>query len=134
MVFRQAGLLHELPVLLGVDQLQQVDARMKLVREAERGDLGIDEVRAVGAGQRNAVMTVADEVEVARLVNGDRRQRPVTKRFAQRADSLAQVTPVARPEYAVEVHRSVDRADDAVDRDGPHANVVLTHDAEAIRY
>src|SRR5688572_12762109 len=78
-------------------------------------------------------MAVADEVEVARLVHGDRRQRAVGERFAERVDPVAHVAPIARPEDAIEVHRPVDRTDNPVNRDRPHADIVLTDDAEAIR-
>ena len=125
----QARPFLEAPMLLGVDQLQDVHVGMQPMRCLDLRDLGIHDAGALLPGERHAVVTVDHEVQPTRLVDGDRRHRPVAERLAQSVDALLQVA-AAGAEEPVEVHGAVDRTDDRIRRDLAHPHEPLAEDAE----
>ena len=96
------------------------------------GHVGLDGVRAERAAHRDAVVAVAHEVEVAELVDVDRRERlPGAALQGHPLPPLA--APVRRgPEPAVEVAHLVDRADDRVHRDHLQAQGALAAPAQCL--
>ena len=96
------------------------------------GDVGVDVRAPERARDRDAVMAVADEVQLADPVDGDRRERlaaplrlgdPLPARAQPRAGGA---------EGAVELLRAVDGADDRVELDRPQAEVVLGDEPERL--
>ena len=102
------------------------DARLDL------GHVGVDVVAAERARDRDAMVPVADEVQLADAVDGDRRERLAA---ALRLRDPLPARPQARAggaEGAVELLRAVDGADDRVERDALEAEVVLGDAAERL--
>ena len=63
-------------MLLGMDELRDVDVGADLVVGLQTGDLGVDELGAPFARQGDAMVAVLDEVGAADLEDLDRRHRP----------------------------------------------------------
>ena len=102
------------------------DARLDL------GHIGVDVVAAERARDRDAVVPVAHEVQLADAEDGDRRER-LTAALGLGDPLPAGPQPRARgAEGAVELLRAVDGPDDRVERDGLEAEVVLGHAPERL--
>jgi len=58
----QAAGLEQLALLLGVDELSDIDARTDLIPRLQARDLGIDVIGASFSRERDTMVTVLDEV------------------------------------------------------------------------
>ena len=126
---REPGPLREAAMLVGVDELEHVDARVQLVRRLDLRHLGVDELHALLPRQRDPMVPIGDEVESAGLVDRDRRHRPVLEGIAEGAQTSLQLAP-AGAEEPIEVDRAVNRPDDGVGRDLAHADVMFAENAQ----
>src|SRR5215208_3728950 len=125
----EPGPLLEAPVLFGMDELEHVDARVEAVRGVYLLHLGVNEGASELTAERDAVMAVNHEVEATGLVDRDRWHRAVAKGLVEVVEAAAE--PAAtRAEKLVEVDRAIHRADDSLDRDLAHAEVVLPEHAD----
>jgi hypothetical protein len=128
----EPALFHEDPLLLRVDQLDDVGVGAEPPPRAELGDLGVDRLHPALAGDRHAVMTVEDEVGLAELVDDDGRE------VALRVGPL-HLTPArtevrtARKEVAVEVAAAAVRSDDLFERDRSKSDVTALERTKAPR-
>jgi hypothetical protein len=118
----QPGLLQQDPLLLGVHELADVDTGRHGVVGQKLGDVGVYEVRAALAGQRDAMVAVLDEVGATDLEHRDGRHHPVWKRLAQPSQPAARLA-LARPKIAVEVTCAINRTDDPLDRNLAQAHI-----------
>ena len=84
---------------------------------AHLGHVGVDVVAPERLGDRHAVVAVADEVQVADPVDGDRRERLAAALGGGDPLPAAAHARGGGAEAAVEVARAVDGADDRVERD-----------------
>ena len=123
---RQRHALAEHPLVL----LERQVAEPELAAGAELGldldDARLDRVVAQRPRDRHPVVAVLDEVQLADAVHVDRRHRLAAP--ARRGDALPASAQLRRhgPELAVELADApVDAADDRVERDRLHAEVVL---------
>jgi len=116
-------------LLLGVDELADVNGGPDLVVRLQARHLGVDEVRPQVAGEGDAVVPVLDEVRAAELEDLDRRDLAVLERRAQAGDARPR-DPPARPEVPVEVGTAVDRPDDPLDGDLAQAQVRPADDSQ----
>jgi hypothetical protein len=83
---RQAALLHQQPLLLGVHEPGYVHVgRQRIVRVQPR-HLGVDELRAPLVGQRHAMVAVGHEEQSPDLVDLDRGHVAIREGCAQRRD------------------------------------------------
>ena len=119
---------------LVVLERQVADAQVAAEPHA-RGDLDdvrVDVLAAEGLGHRHAVVAVADEEQVADLVQRDRRQRlPAPLGGGDPLPARAQPRR-GRPEAAVEVGGAVDGADDRVQRHDLEPAVLAPDHAEGV--
>jgi hypothetical protein len=115
--------------LLGVDEPGDIGLGADLIVGLQTGDLGVDELGTPFARQRDAMMAVLDEVGTADLEDLDRRYAAFAECRPQARQPAARKAP-SRPEVTVEVGAAVDRTDDALDRDLPHAEIGLTRNSE----
>jgi hypothetical protein len=122
--------LEQQALLLGVDEPRHVDVGREFVVRVQARDVGVDVVGAALARERDAVVTVGDEVQAARLVDLDGRHVALRERRPQRRQARARER-AARVEVAPEVGAAVDRADDPLERHGAQAAVGLARDLQA---
>ncbi len=118
----ETALVHEDPLLLGVDQLDDVGVGGQVPARAQLRHLGVDRLHASLARDRHAMVAVDDEIRVADLVHDDRREVAVGERLLHPPPALADLRP-ARKEVAIEVLAAAFRPDDLPQRDGAQADV-----------
>ena len=99
---------------------------------AHQPHIGLDLGQAECAVHRHPVVPVADEVDVADLVDVDRRQRLAPSHRLVDPLEPPPAQPGARPELRVELAYPVHRADDLLHRDHLHAEGDLVDEAERV--
>ena len=104
------------PPVLALEVSSATDA-LGVDHRVDLGDVGLHHGGALRAGDRDAVVAVADEVEVAELVDVDRRE--VLAEPALLGERLPALPAAVGggPEAPVEVPHLVDRPDDLLERD-----------------
>src|SRR5690606_35556836 len=128
----QRHALPEEPLVTLERQVADADGAVAADPGEDLDDVGVDDVLALRAGDRHAVVAVAHEMRVADAVDLDGRHR-----LAPPAGERDPLPPRAHAagggtEAPVEVARAVDGADDAVERDRLHAAVALADPAERL--
>ncbi|MEZ4541284.1 MAG: hypothetical protein R3C43_15025 [Chloroflexota bacterium] len=111
------GFLHQDAVDVHVD--------CQAERHVDLGDVGVDVDLVAVAGDGNAMVAVLDEVDVADLVEFDRRQGHVAVAGLADVDPAVGRLPLGGQEGAVEVAVAADTADDAFQGHGLQADVAL---------
>jgi hypothetical protein len=111
-----AARVEQLVLLLGVDELSDVNVRADLIPRFQARNLGIDVIGAQFSRQGDAMVAVLDEVRPADLVHVDRGHDAVGKRRSQIRQSAAREPPLGF-EVAAEVGAAVDGPDYPVDGD-----------------
>ena len=124
--------LEEEPLMALEREIAKPGALVGAHRRHDLGDVGVDGVQSHRPRHGNAVVAVADEVQVADPVDVDRRHG------LPAPDCLCDAFPStpdpsrSRPEAAVEIAGSIHRADDRVERYDLEPEARLTSPAERL--
>ncbi len=110
----EARVLTELAVGLRLVHADDVHVGRQAERDVDLGHVGVDVGLVAFAGHGDAVVAVLDEVDVADLIEIDRRQQDVAVVGLADVDPALGRLALGRQEGAVEVAVAADAADDLV--------------------
>jgi hypothetical protein len=101
-----------------MDELGDINLRPDLVARLQSCDLGVDVIGTSFTRERDAMVSVLDEVGPTDLEDGDRRQNSVRERRPQTGQAASRYAALGS-EVAAEVVAAIDGADYVVDRGSP---------------
>ena len=127
----ETALGHEDALLLGVAEVEGTGVSAQPPARGQLDDLRVDRLDAEPARDGDAVVPVDDEVGVAQLLDGDRREDTVREGLLDPAPALPHVGPPGA-ELAVEVAATAVRAHDGVDRNRTDAEVAPGEGTQAL--